>query len=177
MKKLIRGVIYDNPESVEEIAYDTAEFLKGLSKSGSEYYDENTVNGKWPNKEEYITALTIFGIQRPSPTEENLIIPASLINDRLYQDLKKIDIGEDLLGSFYEVSDFNKKDVVPEDFCRGEEECLLRHVDKQDATRGRYFLDGREVSQEEMIKFMESEPELSNVVPFIKLINGEVSCF
>lgn len=179
MKRLIRGVIYDNPDVVEDKAYETAEFLTHLTDSGVKIYEEKLSNEEIPNRDEFIASLTIAGLCHPSPDEENMIIPSSLVDDRLYNDLKKIDIGEDLVHAFMSET-YRKYDtevVEPQDFCKGEEECLLRQVDKQNENRGKYFLDGKEVSAEEMIEFMENEPELADVVPFIKAFNGKVSCF
>ena len=197
MKKLIRGVIYDNPNAVEERTRETAECLTLLADHGTEYYESEFADYDIPNRDEYITSLILAGLVSPITGDENMIIPSSLVDDRLYKDLKKIDIGENLVHEFIEATHkkhFNEEkftenvgsyagkfyeEVYPQDFCKGEEECLLRHVDKQNENRGKYFLDGKEVTQEEMLEFMENNPEFADVVPFIKAFNGngKVSCF
>lgn len=217
-QKLIRGVIYDDLDEIKDRASDTAECMTLLSDVAKEYYEEHFTNSDIPTRDEFVTSVTLAGMLNPITGDENMIIPASLVDKRLYKDLKRIDIGDTLVTHF--INETNKKHsdnetfytefgkkanryaefmedkfdrfeslyhfrsknnypefVKPQDFCTGEEECLLKHVDKQNENRGKYFLDGKEVSAEEMIEFMENEPQFADVVPFIKALNGKVSCF
>ena len=197
MKKLIRGVIYDNPVEVETRTVETAECLTALSNCiGDAYEDKHACRRCNPTRDEFVASATLYGLINPITGDRNMIIPASLVDDRLYSDLERIDIGENLVHEFVEATYRKHEDedkflckvgktenkyvadsIKPEDFCCGEEECLLKHVDKQDENRGRYFIDGNEVSGEEMCEFLKDKPELAGVVPFIKALNGKVSCF
>lgn len=193
MKRLIRGVIYDNPDVVEERLRETAECLTFLTDSGVDFYEKYLADDEVPNRDEYIASLTLAGLVSPISGDENMIIPASLVDDRLYKDLKKIDIGEDLVHEFVVAthkkhSDEEKftenvgsyagkfdEEVIPQNFCKGEEECLLRHVDKQEPHKKvRCFIDGKEVSEEEFFKFTENECEF---LKFLDKSIGKASCF
>lgn len=101
--KLIRGVIYDNPNLVEEKTYETAEVLDVITDEASRFYDTVLPDCSCPSKDEFIVSTIIDAICRPSPDEENMIIPSSLVDSRLYGQLKKIDIGEDLAEAFIDL--------------------------------------------------------------------------
>lgn len=98
--RLIRGVIYDNPNVVEEKTFETAETLSIIADDAGAYYDKVLSECDCPNKDEFMISVAISAICHPSPEEENMIIPSSLVDDRLYNHLKKINIGEDLCDSF-----------------------------------------------------------------------------
>ena len=187
-KKLVRGVIYDDPSAVKERAIETAECLSGLVGCIGDTYESKSV----PTRDEYIASAALYGLINPVTGDRNMIIPSSLVDDRLCSELEKIDIGETLVCDFVKATYERHEDeeaflnkvgetankyspVIPEDFCYGEEECLLKHVDKQDKNLGRFFIDGKEVSREEMASFLEKEPELASLLPFVK--GGKVSCF
>ena len=193
MKRLVRGVIYDNPVEVETRAVETAECLTALVGVIGEYcYKPKSI----PTRDEYVASAALFGLINPITGDRNMIIPASLVDDRLYSELERVDIGETLVHDFIQATYRKHEDedaffskvgetenkyvadsIRPEDFCCGKEECLLKHVDKQDKNRGKYFIDGKEVSGDEMCEFLKDKPELADVVPLIKTLNGKVSCF
>lgn len=101
--KLIRGVIYDNPNLVEEKVYETAEVLDVITDEASRFYDTVLPDCSCPSKDEFMVSTVIDAICHPSPEEENMIIPSSLVDSRLYSHLKKIDIGEDLCKTFIDL--------------------------------------------------------------------------
>ena len=101
--KLIRGVIYDNPNLIEEKTYETAEVLNVITDEASRFYDTVLPDCSCPSKDEFIVSTIIDAIYHPSPDEENMIIPSSLVDSRLYSQLKKIDIGEDLTEVFIDL--------------------------------------------------------------------------
>lgn len=94
--KLIRGVIYDNPNLVEEKTYETAEVLSIVTDNAGSIYDREMPGDECPSKDEFMVSMIIDAICEPSPDQENMIIPSSLVDHKLYNQLKKIDIGEEL---------------------------------------------------------------------------------
>lgn len=188
MKKLVRGVIYDNPVEVERRAVETAECLTALADCVGEAYTPKCI----PSRDEYVASATLWGLINPITGDRNMIIPASLVDDRLYSVLERVDIGETLVHDFIEATYRKREDedeffskvgetegkYAPTEYWDSEEECLLKHIDRQTEDTAKCFIDGKEVSKEEMIKYMESEPALAEVVPLIKALNvGKVSCF
>lgn len=101
--KLIRGVIYDNPNLVEEKIYETVEILDVLADDASRFYDTVLPDCSCPTKDEFIVSVVIDAICHPTPDEENMIIPSSLVDSKLYNQLKKIDIGEELRDTFIDL--------------------------------------------------------------------------
>lgn len=110
-KKLIRGIIYDNPNVVEEKTFETADFISVITDVAVEFYDKVIQECDCHTKDQFLTGVIIDAICHPSPDEENLIIPSSLIDNRLYNNLKRIDIGEELGDTFIHVTqdDFLEK--------------------------------------------------------------------
>lgn len=102
-KKLVRGIIYDNPNVVEEELFQTALSLDVVTDVAGEFYDKTLTECKCPTKEEFIVSAVIDAICYPYPDEVNLIIPSCLVDDRLYRDLKKIDIGEELCRTYIDI--------------------------------------------------------------------------
>ena len=194
MKRLVRGVIYDNPADVETRAVETAECLTALvGVIGDDYTPKHI-----PTRDEYVASATLWGLVNPITGDRNMIIPSSLVDDRLYSDLERIDIGETLVHDFIQATYRKHEDedaflnkvgetenkyvadtIKPEDFCCGKEECLLKHVDKHTTgTIKKCAIDGKEVSKEEMYSYLESEPELAGVAALFKALDsGKVSCF
>lgn len=187
MKKLIRGVVYDNPVEVESRAVETAECLTALAGCIGEAYTPKCI----PTRDEYVASATLWGLIHPITGDRNMIIPTSLVNDELCSVLERVDIGETLVHDFIQATYRKHEDedeffskvgetegkYSPVDYYIGEEGCSLKEVEQVKNT-AKCFIDGKEVSKEEMIKFMESEPALAEIVPFIKAINvSEVSCF
>lgn len=102
-KKLIRGVIYDDQNKVDDLAYETAESISALIDEMSQennFYSNHFENCSYPTKEEfYIGAITSI-VAHPTEGTENLIIPSSLVDDKLYHSLKRIDIGDKINYEF-----------------------------------------------------------------------------
>ncbi len=102
-KKLIRGVIYDDQNKVDDLAYETAESISALIDEMSQennFYSNHFENCSYPTKEEfYIGAITSI-VAHPTEGSENLIIPSSLVDDKLYHSLKRIDIGDKINYEF-----------------------------------------------------------------------------
>jgi hypothetical protein len=115
-QKLIRGVIYDNPNLVEEEAFVTADSLSFMVEN-MDIIDKNIMpkfTSGLPNRDEYLVSMCIRQIIDPiggnNVNDRNMIIPTNLVDDRLYEDLKKIDIGEEVLHTFI--------DLRKDEFCK-----------------------------------------------------------
>ena len=102
-KNLIRGIIYEDHKKLDELTHGTSLILSDLTDYTGEFYDKILSECKCPTKEEFYVSATIDAICRPSPYEENMIIPASLVNDGLYNVLKKIDIGEGIRNEYINI--------------------------------------------------------------------------
>lgn len=104
-EKLIRGVIYDNQDAVEAKTRQTAECLTLLAEEGVNYYEVQYADRVIPSRDEYIASMVLSGLIHPITGDENMIIPSSLIiDDGLYDDLKKIDIGNSLVDKFIDAT-------------------------------------------------------------------------
>ena len=123
-KKLIRGVIYDNQDLYEENVNATLMNLNYLVSDGMQVVEEEFMpmfeSPECPTKEEFLTSVIIDLIHRPAPDKENLIIPSDMIDNRLYKDLKKIDIGDVLQEEFIKgrIDEFDRKtenQILPEE--------------------------------------------------------------
>lgn len=133
--KLIRGVIYNNPNLVEEKIYETAETLCAITDAASHFYDTVLPNCLCPTKDEFIVSSMINAICHPSDEEENLIIPSSLVDSKLYNHLKKIDIGEDLCETYIDLreeeflDECEAKGITPKPMFDNLEE-KINHIEK-----------------------------------------------
>lgn len=113
-QKLVRGVIYDDPAmKMMEIA-STATSLSKLSERVGNFYEEK-VNCPCPNKDEFIMSTTIKAICHPDSGNKNMIIPTSLLDNRLAKQLEPIDIGDDLLDAFIEIREEKFLDKFEDD--------------------------------------------------------------
>ena len=110
-KKLVKGVIYDDVNLVNEASDNTAFVLNDFLKSGTldDVYDMNPT--PCPTRDQFLTSVVAEFITRPTDDMENLIIPSHLVDEKLYRELKKIDIGESLVKSFIKVccEDYDKQ--------------------------------------------------------------------
>lgn len=106
-QKLVRGVIYDNPNLIEEETFNTADVLSKVTDDVP-YMESQCIprikQGYIPSTYEFMVPAIIDSI-----TNTNMIIPKSLVNDKLYQNLKPIDIGNKLSEMYIGIrSDFDK---------------------------------------------------------------------
>lgn len=182
-QKLVKGVIYDDICKKEVVDYMLEEMDETASSSDEEvraFLDESptmsdlSVNDfrKYATGMDAITALTRYNFE--TGVNHNLIIPKECLSRDLVEELEVIDLGKDLMSAY--THKFIDEYVSAEDFCGREEECLLKHVDKQDKNRIRCFIDGKKVSEDEMYEFLKDKPE-AEIIPFIKALNGTISCF
>lgn len=120
-EKLIRGIIYDNPNDVAERAYETADMLVMATERASNFYDANKDVFKmenseyFPNKEQFTASIITDMICHPLPGVENMIIPSDLVDNKLYKELKKIDIGEELTHAYMHLATEDYYDSIEED--------------------------------------------------------------
>lgn len=104
-KKLIKGIIYEDENILADAMYNTLESLNYLVSTDEGRGMVNEVmkrSDDVPSIEEFITSLTIDTIVHPSPYHHNMIIPSSAVAPKLYEDLRRIDIGEYLQDAFIE---------------------------------------------------------------------------
>ena len=129
-KKLIKGVIYDDPDiildamatTISDLNYlvSTNEGINKLNES-MEYFDDV------PSREEFLTSVIIDCIVDPAPFQHNMIIPSTAVSEKLYNDLKKVDMGPYLQEAFVdytvEYHRANKKSIEDdnEDYEQGYE--------------------------------------------------------
>ena len=146
--KLVRGVIYDDVDlqSIKNGMFDYLHFedLNNITNYFSNKMHEDT-NGEisvedarlYLNNMNTISALT--GYDEEENKTSNLIIPKNALSQGLVSELEKVDLGKNLLQEYADDFFVNyigatpkvETEVKPEDFCKGEEEELLKYVDKQ----------------------------------------------
>lgn len=122
MGKLIKGVIYDDKHAIKEAAYSTAYVLSDFLKQDTldKIYNDNKIC-ECPTRDQFLTSVIADFITRPEDGFENMIIPSHLVDDKLYRELKKIDIGESLVKSFIQ--------ICCDDFANGNDETHLELED------------------------------------------------
>lgn len=129
-KKLIRGIIYDNPDEIENTAVDTATGISILVDNATQNISEFDFN-ECPNRDEFFTSLGMMGMINPYKNSENLLIPAELLDEKLYKQLKKIDIGGKVLQMFMNTRVNNYTDKISlEDKTEDEPEFFIKYNDK-----------------------------------------------
>ena len=107
-KKLIKGVIYDNPNLAEEEAYRVAESLS----FEIDHFDEDCKEvlaavghdfSGCPNRDEFFANMIVDSVIGRGENYRNLVIPTTMIDDNLCKQLEKIDIGDKIIEEFIEL--------------------------------------------------------------------------
>ena len=141
--KLVRGVIYDDVDmqSIKKNMLEEIDFLGGfdddviLNNPATKAMMENGLTFEeiknYYHKMDTIASLTRYDFD--TGETNNLIIPKESLSVGLVNELDRVDLAKDLLKAYgnkhYE--DHNKETIKPEDFCKSEEEELLKYVDRQ----------------------------------------------
>ena len=103
-RKLIKGVIYDDQDMVQDLANENVSNLCLMTISSSTFYDQFIGDCECPNKEQFVASTIIDSICNPEDYERNFIIPSILVDEQLSQELAKIDIGKDLYEKYINAS-------------------------------------------------------------------------
>lgn len=168
---LIRGVIYDNPNILEEKAFETTDMLVMATERGSNFYDSNKhmfdLPNELPTKEQFVTSVVIGLMCNPLPGVENMLIPADLVDDRLYKDLKKIDIGEQVVDMYKQLCVENYLENEEQDENVNEERFSFGIIDP--STGEKVVLES-DLSREELIEKIQGLNNLTGT-DLAKIIN------
>lgn len=109
-KKLIKGVIYDNPVEKKHQTIQTVAALHNVTDTAdqcNEIIQSLENNGDWytPTRNEFLVSYTVMNLLYPNITdtevgEKNLLIPSHLLDKKLYDTLKQVDIGEEVMKRY-----------------------------------------------------------------------------
>ena len=135
--QLVRGLIYDDPSLVNETAFITAnaascmvdqkELMEEyLDKCRSENPDDNTI----PTADEMNAYSVMLSMISPAQGMRNFIIPTNMVDDNLYNELKKIDIGPKILSEF----DYIRLDNCKEEAKEEKDSKVYIHLKNQDGS-------------------------------------------
>ena len=171
-KKLIRGVIYDDPSVVNNAAYITAGFASVILDNKDEYFEKASItDDQCPNRDELLAYSIIKTIRNPIPNLNNLIIPAELLNNKLYKDLSRIDIGPAMCQYFKEIREeqFEENNKVEE---KGNDVFTLEIADpKTDVTVAEFHFSSRE----DLIEFAKDNLDVNQYKDLMKQIQRDVA--
>lgn len=108
MRKLSKGIIYDDPKLAEKNAYITASAMSNVVDSYDEV--EDYINEapqidecRKPTANELTAFSMAYSMVHPSADVRNLIIPSNMIDDTLCKNLEKVDISYDVLLKFDQI--------------------------------------------------------------------------
>lgn len=168
--KLVRGVIYDNVDT-DSIREDMFSCMIPLG-----YIKDNSVVDKfmndfgmteWQALDRLKTMDVIHSIVRydeMSDTNQNLIIPREVLSSNLEYELSKVDLGKNILRDYVE----SASTIKPEYFINSKEEKELQHVnntvDFPVNKRPRFIVNGHEVSEKEFVDFIQTNPEMAEML-------------
>lgn len=112
-QKLIRGIIYDDPKTITNAAYSTANELKYVMENVDELYNVLKEQGHLkyqghPTRDELFITGCMNAIRDQYKGTQNLIIPSNAIDEYLYNNLKNIDISEDIINAFIDIQTSEK---------------------------------------------------------------------
>ena len=121
-KKLIKGIIYDDPEIMLDAMATTIcdlNYLVSTNEGINKLNESMECFNEVPSREEFLASVIIDCIVDPTPFQHNMIIPSTAVSERLYNDLKKVDMGPYLQEAFVdytvEYHRNNKKCIEEED--------------------------------------------------------------
>lgn len=146
-KKMIKGVIYDNPNIAEEEAYRVAESLS----FEIDHFDEDSREvlaavghdfSGCPSRDEFFANIIIDSVIGRGEDYRNLVIPTTMIDNKLCEQLEKIDIGDKIIEEFIGLRTEIYRENHPVEFNPKKENFKV-------------VFNGQELSQEEAVEFVE----------------------
>lgn len=108
-QNLIKGIIYDDQSVLDEnvlIAANMASEVLDHKESMGEFLNECKIQNPDDNTIPTADEMNAYGVMLSMINpggKRNLVIPSDSLDDALYDDLKKIDIGPDILSKFDEI--------------------------------------------------------------------------
>lgn len=116
VQKLVKGVIYDDPSIADDFASGSAKLLSEITDSFDQFKDTYSDLGSKTNPDGNRTltpeeaticfsTLAIAYPKGPYSAEKNFIIPSAMIDEKLYNQLGKIDISNKILDKYLDYRD------------------------------------------------------------------------
>ena len=170
MKKLVKGVIYDDIDMEkmknemfdlidDKLTIEQVELIPSSieAKNVLGLNDEQIVN--YNNTMDAIAALTRYNFN--TGITHNLIIPKEALSLDLVKELEKVDFAKDLMDDY---NDRVTDRIIDEELCEHTEN-VLPIQDKQ--VELQFYFDDKKVSKEEFIEKAEKDPFFNDLLKYL----------